>query len=373
VTDPLGGLPEESGPAQHDDGPPAALERRSQRTPPRPTTWAILILLAIAFAAELVVGHDWGGENTVTLFRLGALYGPAVRDGDWWRIGAYAFLHIGWLHIAVNAYALWVLAPQLEWTFGSNLTLGFFAATALAGGAASTAWGFFTDQARLAAGASGGIFGLFGATIGLYLRVRHTLPEPVRRGIVRAIAINVLLNVAIAVTAPVDNAAHLGGLVSGLLLSLVAPLPRLEPRPWHPFTKGLLVACALGLAAMEGAAVARAVRPSPRTLRGNGAEAQVSGLFAPVEPGIAELPGIAKLGIAREPEPLAIVTGEDAVHIGTRTWLRQRTTADAGDDLLRLMAADDGGRLVIEFLCRDAFCRGAKGDALVELTARTIH
>ncbi|HET7786720.1 MAG TPA: rhomboid family intramembrane serine protease [Myxococcales bacterium] len=373
MTDPLGGLPEQGELPQPDEGAARPRARRRQETPPRPTTWAILIVLAVAFAAELAVGQNWKGEDTVTLFRLGALFGPAVRDGDWWRIGAYAFLHIGWLHIAMNAYALWVLAPQLEWTFGSNLTLGFFAATALAGGAASTAWGFFSHQPHLAAGASGGLFGLFGATIGLYLRVRHSLPEPVRRGIVRAIAINVLLNVAIAVTAPVDSAAHAGGLVSGLLLSLVAPLPRLERRPWHPLTKGLLVACALGLAAMEGAAVARAVRPGARTLRGNGAEAQVSGLFVPVEPGIAELPGVAKIGIAREAEPIAIVSGEDAVHIGAHTWLRRRTTAEGDSDLLRLVAADGGGRLVIEFLCRDAFCRGARGDALVELTARTIH
>lgn len=373
MTDPFGGLPQESGPPQHEDGtrPPPA--RRAGPTPPRPTTWAILILLAAAFAAEIVVGHDWSGENAVTLFRLGALFGPAVRDGDWWRIGAYSFLHIGWLHIAVNAYALWVLAPQLEWTYGSNLTLGLFAATALAGGAASTAWSFFSDQARFAAGASGGIFGLFGATIGLYLRVRHTLPEPVRRGIVRAIGINVLLNAAIAVTAPVDNAAHVGGLLSGVLLSLVAPLPRLEPRPWHPFAKSLLVACALTLAAMEGAAVARAVRPSPRTLRGNGAEAQVSGLLAPTKPGVAALPGIAGLAIGREPGRMAIMPGEDAVHIGTRTWLRHRATEDSNTDLLHLAAADDGGQLVIDFFCRDAFCRGARGDALVELTARTIH
>ncbi|HET9752207.1 MAG TPA: rhomboid family intramembrane serine protease [Myxococcales bacterium] len=373
MSDPLGGLPEQGLPPEDGEGAPPPPGRARRRTPPRPTTWAILIVLAVAFAAELAVGRDWQGEDAVTLFRLGALFGPAVRDGDWWRIGAYAFLHIGWLHIAVNAYALWVLAPQLEWTFGSNLTLGFFAATALAGGAASSVWSLYTDQARFAAGASGGIFGLFGATIGLYLRVRHTLPEQVRRGIVRAIGINVLLNGVIALTAPVDNAAHAGGLVAGVLLALVAPLPRLEPRPWHPFAKGLLVASALVLAAMEGAAVARAVRPSPRTLRGNGAEAQVSGLFAPVEPGLAGLPGIAQLAIARQPEPLAIVAGEDAVHIGTRTWLRQRATGEGDTDELRLAAADDGGRLVIELYCRDAFCRGARGDALVELTARTIH
>ena len=83
------------------------------------------------------------------------------------RIGSYALLHIGWFHLLVNAYAIWILAPQLELTFGSNVTLGLFSATALAGGAASALWGFQTGNAHLAAGASGGIFGLFGATVGL--------------------------------------------------------------------------------------------------------------------------------------------------------------------------------------------------------------
>lgn len=371
MSDPLGGLEPESGRPQHDEGAQEVAQR--PRLPPRPTTWALLIAIGIAFAAELWAGHDLAGDSTLALFRLGALFGPAVRDGDWWRIGAYAFLHIGWLHILMNGYALWVLAPQLELTFGSNLTLGLFAATALAGGAASTAWSFYNEQARFAAGASGGIFGLFGATIGLYLRVRHTLPEPVRRRIFRAFGINLLLNLAIAFSAPVDNAAHLGGLISGVLLSLIAPLPNLPRRPWHLFARGLLIASALTLAAMEGAAVARAVKPKPRTLQGNGATAQVSGLVVPLEPGIAALPGVAQVGIARQAQPIAIVEGEDAVHIGSRTWLRRRLKQENDTDFTQLVAADGQGRLVIELSCRDSFCRGARGDALLEPTARTIH
>src|SRR5205814_5814953 len=58
-------------------------------------------------------------------------------DLDWWRLGSYAFLHIGWAHIAMNAWALWILAPQLEATYGSNQTMGLFASTAIAGGGAS--------------------------------------------------------------------------------------------------------------------------------------------------------------------------------------------------------------------------------------------
>ena len=370
MSDPLGGLPQ--------DLPPRDEERPAQpaekpRLPPRPTTWALLIVLAAAFAVEIWIGGTPSGESDVALFRMGALFWPAVRDGDLWRIGAYAFLHIGWAHILMNSYALWVLAPQLEWTFGSNLTLGLFAATALAAGGASCAWSHFSGVAPLAAGASGGGMGLFGATIGLFLRVRHTLPEPVRKRIVRAIGINLLLNAVIAFTAPVDNGAHLGGLVSGLLLSLIAPLPRLPRRPWHLLTRGVLVASALALAAAEGAAVARAVRPKPRTLRGDGVEAQISGLLVPVEPGIARTPGVAALAIARDSEPIAIVEGEDAVHIGARTWLRQRKKLDDGRDQTVLMAADGSSRLVIALYCNDAFCRGPRGDALLLPTARSIH
>src|SRR6202008_3276428 len=108
-----------------------------------------------------------------------------------------------------------------------------FCATALAGGAASTAWSFWSGAEHLAAGASGGIFGLFGATIALYLRVRKGLPEHVRRGVMRAIGFNLLINLIIAFQAPVDNAAHLGGLLVGTLLGMVAPLLRGERRAWH--------------------------------------------------------------------------------------------------------------------------------------------
>jgi membrane associated rhomboid family serine protease len=365
VIDPLGGISEPA--------PPEA-EPEPQRTtrPPRPTTWALLLMIAVGFLAEALVGRDPAVESTVALFRLGALYGPAVRDGDFWRIGSYALLHIGWVHLLVNAYALWILAPQLELTYGSNVTLGLFSATALAGGAASAIWGFHTGNAHLAAGASGGIFGLFGATVALYLRVRKGLPEPVRRSIVRAIAINLLINLAIAFKAPVDNAAHLGGLISGVLLGLVAPLLRGERLWWHGAARIALVVSALALASMEGAAVARAVKPRPRTLRGPGVEAQVPWLLVPVQPGVAGLPGVAEAHLRREERPLRIAPGEDAVRIGERTWLRRRASEDGGEQAV-YEAADGKGTLIIEFLCWDAVCRGAAGDAMVAQVARTAR
>jgi membrane associated rhomboid family serine protease len=367
VTDPLGGLSH-----QPEREPEPAPEPRTFVRPPRPTTWALLIVLGVAFAAEGLVGKDPSVESGVALFRLGALYMPAVRDGDLWRIGSYALLHIGWIHLLVNGYALWILAPQLEMTFGSNLTMGLFAATSIAGGAASAAWALHTGAAHLSAGASGGLFGMFGATVALYFRVRKSLPEPVRRSIMRAIALNLLINLAIAFKAPVDNAAHLGGLGSGILLGLVAPLLRGERQAWHGVARAGLLAAALALACMEGAAVARAVKPATRTLRGPGVEAQVPSLAVPISPGVAYLQGVVEVHLRREDEALHIAPGEDAVRIGDRTWLRQRTSENGVDSGV-YAAADGRGTLVIEFACNNPVCRGAAGDAMVAQIARTAR
>jgi hypothetical protein len=256
--------------------------------------------------------------------------------------------------------------------YGSNLTLGLFCATSLAGGAASLAWSLHTGQPHLVAGASGGLFGLLGGTIALYLLVRKRLPEPVRRGFVRTMAFNLLINLAIAFTAPVDNAAHLGGLVSGVMLGLIAPLARSEPRRWHVPVRGLFVLFALIFASMEGAAVARAVKPRSRTLRGPGMEAQVPWLTPPERPGLARFPDIAAVEIQRAEKQLRIVPDEDAVHLGERTWLRRRSN-EHGVEITDLEAADGAGTLVIHFECAHPVCQGAAGDALVAQVARTAR
>jgi len=364
VTDPLGGLQE---PVEAKPEPQRPLAR-----PPRPTTWALLIVLGVAFLAEALVGRDPAVEDSLALFRLGALFAPAVQDGDWWRLASYALLHIGWIHLLVNAYALWSIAPQLEMAYGSNLTLGLFCATALAGGAASLGWSLHTGQPHLAAGASGGLFGFVGGTVALYLRVRSRLPGPVRRAFVRGLLINLLINVAIAIKAPVDNAAHLGGFVSGTLLFLIAPLARSEPRSWHVPVRALFVLFALVFASMEGAAVARAARPHARTLRGPGVEAMVPWMLVPMEPGLAVFPGAAAVQLRIEDRPLRIAPGEDAVRMGERTWLRRRSNQD-GADLTTYEAADGDRTLVLEFACGHPTCRGAEGDALATQIARTVR
>ena len=224
----------------------------------------------------------------------------------------------------------------------------------------------------LAAGASGGLFGLFGATAALAFRLRHRIPPDARRSIYRRIGVTLLLNLAIAAFFPVDNAAHIGGLLSGTALGLIAPLQSFPPRPWHKPAQWLIVASALALAAAEGAAVAWAVRPKPRTLRGAGIEGQIPGMLMPAEPGVAVLPGAAYVEIRREDQPLQIEPGQDAVRIGERTWVREKDSRE-GTDITLLAAADGAGRLIIEFGCGAEFCRGAKGQQMYEQVAKTIR
>jgi membrane associated rhomboid family serine protease len=364
VTDPFGGLP----PPPPEPAPPP---EPPQKRPFLPVTYALLAALALAFAAEGFVGHDASVESGVALLRMGALYLPAVRDGDWWRLGSYAFLHIGWLHIAMNAWSLWILLPQLELAFGSNLTLGFFSATSIAGGAASVGWAIARGKDVLAAGASGGLFGLFGATIALAFRTRHRFSPQTRKVLLRQLVFNLLINAYIAFSLPVDSAAHIGGFLSGLILGMLAPQRSLPQGWWQKPTRWFVVASALVLASMEGAAVARAVKPKPRTLRGAGVEAQIDGAFIPEQSGHAGIPGAAALFIRREAEPLP--PGENVERIGDRDWVRQHSTDGDGDEHSLLAASDGSGRVIIEFTCGDPFCRGEKGDQLLELTARTLR
>lgn len=367
MTDPLGGLDEPRAVAA--PKPPPAPR------PSTPTTIALLAVLALVFVAEGVVGKDSSVQDQVTLFRLGALYAPAVLAGDFWRLGSYAFLHIGWVHIIMNGWALWILMRPIETSYGQATALGLFAATALVGGAASFEWALLRGHPVLAAGASGGVFGLFGATVALYVRLRHRIPPQALRAALRALAVNLVINAALALTFPVDSAAHIGGFLSGILLGLIAPVMSLDRQPWHRPAHWLLTGCAFVLAGMEGAAVARAVHPHPRLLTGPGVEAKVDGLLVPVEPGDAVCPGAMALHVARESEPLRIEAGEDAVHIGDRTFLRERSTLADQPGVARTMlsTADRGGRLVIELLCNAAICRGDGAEQILLPTARSVR
>jgi len=377
--DPLGGLGHDAESPGRDQSVPEAPRRREvHRAPPAPTTLALLALLGAMFLVEIAVGGKFGADS-LALFRLGALSPAAVLDGDWWRIGSYAFLHAGPLHLLFNAYALWILMRPLEGMFGAATSLGLFSATAIVGGAASIAAALFLRHVpwQSAVGASGGIFGLFGAHIALYWRLRTRLTAEQRRGAARTLLVNLLLNLVLAFGASavglaLDNAAHAGGFLSGIALGLIAPSHVLPRRSWNTPAFGLLAVATLALAAMESAAIARAVRPAPRTLRAGATEVRLPWNLIPGPDGRAlSVDGYA-VAIRRARGSLV---GGHPMTLGNREWAEFSTETPQGTPMTVLASPDGATNVVVEAWC-EADCSDQDRAALAEQVAasmRAVH
>lgn len=178
-----------------------------------PITFALLAIIVVVFGFEVVAG---GSKNTQVLYALGAIVPDLFASGQYWRLLAAMFLHIGILHLALNLWALYQLGGVFEMLFGSKR----FAVTYFVSGlVASAASAMFTNG--LAAGASGAIFGILGALIVAIRRSPRFRHAPWGRGLVQQLLFWAAINIVIGFTTPgIDNAAHIGGFLAGLLLGL---------------------------------------------------------------------------------------------------------------------------------------------------------
>ncbi len=201
--------------------------RGERRTP---ATWAL--------AALLVLVHLWTlsepGDEAAVLERLGANWGPAIAAGEWWRLLASTFLHAGWLHLLFNLWALMALGRAVEMEHGSVRCLFLHASCGVLASMASVAWHPYS----LSVGASGAVFGAMGALLVAFLRQRRRMTrEGFRRGF-SSLLLMVLVNIAFGLLVPVvDNAAHLGGLVAGIVLSWLLS----SRQPWLGFAACVLL------------------------------------------------------------------------------------------------------------------------------------
>ncbi len=187
-----------------------------------PVTTFLLAAIGVMFAAETLLG---GSTNEQVLLRLGANYSPLVLQGQYWRLVSSMFLHIGFVHLLVNGWALYQLGSLFEILMGSRRMLLVYFASGIAGSVASL---FFTGG--LSAGASGAIFGLMGSLIAFLLRHRENL-TPQAKSLLTQLLFWAGLNVFLGFSVPgIDNAAHLGGCAAGMLLSLtLSRRPRQSP------------------------------------------------------------------------------------------------------------------------------------------------
>jgi rhomboid protease GluP len=156
---------------------------------------------------------------------LGANYGPYTISGQWWRLATYMFFHGGFVHIAFNMWCLWDLGALCESLYGRATFAAVYFITGIAGGVASVGW----RPLGASIGASGAIFGLAGALVASFYLGEFSLPREVIQRTLKSLAFFVVINVALGGMFPgVDNACHIGGLISGMILgaliAVVAPV-----------------------------------------------------------------------------------------------------------------------------------------------------
>jgi membrane associated rhomboid family serine protease len=181
----------------------------------RATSPVALGLIAVNVIV-FVLGRAFGDLGD-QFFREGAMQNILVGEfGEWYRGITSMFLHADILHILFNMYALWLFGPVLERRFGSVPFATLYLASGLGGSALFYLVG---DPRSSAVGASGAIFGLFGALLAASYRQRHT---PAGRAVFSQLGVLLALNLALPLFVPrIAWEAHVGGLVVGILVAAV--------------------------------------------------------------------------------------------------------------------------------------------------------
>ncbi len=235
---------------------------RAVVTRPAPFTFVFLIACLFLFFLMKASGVD---ENpTGVLIAYGAKVNSLIDRGEWWRFVTPIFLHggpsIGWIHLLVNMYGLFILGPYVEKLYGSAKFTVFWVLTGIGGtlgsyltvrpdrgdGALETF--LFRTADVPSVGASGALFGLVGVLFVFGIKFRRELPEGFKRafgtGMLPMIAINLFIGYAIPI---IDNAAHLGGLFTGMLIAAFVDYKRPGERGpvayiWHAAQAVVLIA-----------------------------------------------------------------------------------------------------------------------------------
>ena len=185
----------------------------------------VAVFLGMVLASRTIM--DFPG---LELVHWGANVGALTFSGEWWRLLTSVFVHGGLLHIAFNMWCLWNLGALCESLYGRWTYAAIYLICGLGASLASAAWHPYVPSV----GASGAIFGLAGALIAAFKLGEFSVPREALSGTMRSLGAFVVYNLLFGFAMPgIDNTAHIGGLVTGLIVgALIAVFaPRQEHGP----------------------------------------------------------------------------------------------------------------------------------------------
>lgn len=173
------------------------------------TPYITYIIMGICFIMFLITGM---GNDTGVLIEYGANLDVLVKNGEYYRLLTSMFLHSGLLHLFFNMYALYIIGPQVESFFGKTKYLIIYLLSGISGSLLSVAFNVNT----VSVGASGAIFGLFGALLYFGYNYRGYLGNVIKTQILPVVIINLIFGF---ISTGVDVAGHIGGLIGGIIVS----------------------------------------------------------------------------------------------------------------------------------------------------------
>ncbi|HEY4208026.1 MAG TPA: rhomboid family intramembrane serine protease, partial [Puia sp.] len=211
---------------------PADQDVSSQAPPTRHETWkgiagyfiprknyfitpVIIDLNVLVFLLMVLSGVSFLDPDGLSLVQWGADYTPDTLGGEWWRLITSCFLHAGILHLLMNMYAFLYIGMVLEPFLGRWK----FSIAYLLAGIISSLTSLYWHKVTLSVGASGAIFGMYG--LFLAMLTTNLIHAEKRKPLLKSIGIFVLFNLGFGTLGSIDNAAHIGGLVSGILMGYI--------------------------------------------------------------------------------------------------------------------------------------------------------
>lgn len=217
--------------------PPEPPRRRGRGWASAPATYALVGINCAVYVAMVLSGVSPTEPKPEQLVHWGAAFGPFIIGGEWWRLVTAMFVHIGFWHLATNMWCLWNLGLLGEPLLGTVGLIGVYLLTGFAGNLLSLVIhpGIADHGANaiIGAGASGAIFGIAGALILLlnskFLPLAPEDRKSLRKSVIWFAVLNFVLGAGVNLShfsLKIDNSAHLGGFLEGLILSITL-VPRI--------------------------------------------------------------------------------------------------------------------------------------------------
>lgn len=178
-----------------------------------PITLTIIGINVLLYIITAILSKNLFSSDINVLVQLGAKYNEGIIAGEYYRLITCMFLHGGIVHLALNMYALYAIGPLIENIYGRLKYIIIYFISGICASILS-----FMMSPSISIGASGAIFGLLGATLIFAINMRDRIVKGFLSNILSVIVVNIVIGVSIA---NVDNFGHIGGLIGGIVCSLI--------------------------------------------------------------------------------------------------------------------------------------------------------